>query len=285
MTIEIAGNSSISGNSTITHKLLLDDISNIQFAFCDDLLRSAYTGYSVRIRRSSDEKEQDFGFFMGGTDWDSINRFTGGGTAYITRRYNQGLYGTYVEQTTALLQPQLIIDGDNSLPCALFNNQYCTKAVPDAPSVFTNDMHVISAYRTKSFLGTHDFYSSLGYAETGYYRYTADYIGVVGNNDMFLLCADAAWPNDVIVIPGQQTIGPLNVISHSRSGTVMYSRKNGAQIGSRSGVTGNLLFDSNAVLYYGSDCHQNCYLQLRANRFLTAKEQDKVEQFALNRYA
>lgn len=284
MSIIISGNTSISGNSLITHKLLLDDIPNMQFVFCDNLLRSAYTGASVRIRRLSDDKEEEFGFLRGITDWYAVNSFTSGGAAYISRRYNQGTYGGYVEQLMALSQPQLVIDSDNGLPCTLLNNNSCTMSVPDAPTIFTNDLFFVSAFRTKSFLTSNDFYSTLGYAETGYYRYISHYIGL-SNQDKFILVANSAWPSDLIVVNSQHSVGPLTVITHSRSGNVMYARRNGSQIGSRSGVTGNLKLDSQAVYYYGENCHQHCYLQLLSNTFPTIQQQNKIEQFAINGYA
>lgn len=66
-----------------------------------------YSGSCVRIRRSSDNSEQDFGFTVSGAlDTDAIDTFLDGATAYVTRLYDQkGAYNLI--QNTPSLQPIL----------------------------------------------------------------------------------------------------------------------------------------------------------------------------------
>jgi hypothetical protein len=70
-------------------------------------LRDRYTGSCVRIRRSSDNAEQDFGFVNDYFDTASFANFVGNGIGYIKTWYDQGLNGLDVTQTTDIYQPYI----------------------------------------------------------------------------------------------------------------------------------------------------------------------------------
>jgi len=88
------------------------------------LLRSAYSGNCIRVRRASDSTQQDIGFDADGNlDVASMESFCSGTDGFITTMYNQVGSGDLV-QATASLQPKIvssgttITKGTNSKPAA-----------------------------------------------------------------------------------------------------------------------------------------------------------------------
>lgn len=78
-------------------------------------LNSAYTGPLIRIRRSSDNAEEDIPYIDSTTavlNEARINDFTGGtGDAFITTVYDQSGNGRNWTQATATLQPRIVESG------------------------------------------------------------------------------------------------------------------------------------------------------------------------------
>lgn len=76
-------------------------------------LLSSYSGPLVRVRRSSDDVEQDVGFATGTKrlDTTALLAFVGGGSGYVTRWYNQGSEGYYVGQGAMASQPRIASAG------------------------------------------------------------------------------------------------------------------------------------------------------------------------------
>lgn len=77
------------------------------------LLRSAYTGKSMNVRRSSDNSTMDIGFVGGNFDSMTYSTFIGGGSGFVTKWYDQSGNGNDVSQTTAANQPQLLLNQQN----------------------------------------------------------------------------------------------------------------------------------------------------------------------------
>ena len=92
--------------------LLLDIYgTNLYAAYSLRKLRNGYTGDCVRVRRSSDNAEQDFGFVDDVVDMTSIITFCGVGNGFVTTWYDQSGLGKDVTQATAGNQPQIIASG------------------------------------------------------------------------------------------------------------------------------------------------------------------------------
>ena len=91
---------------------LLDLFPNASVAYSLRLLRSAYTGFAVRVRRSSDNTEQDIGFVSnGGLDTSALTTFCGAGNGFVTTWYDQSGNGRNATQSTAANQPQIVSSG------------------------------------------------------------------------------------------------------------------------------------------------------------------------------
>lgn len=68
---------------------LLDDYPSAQWAVSFRLLRTAYSGNCVRVRRLSDNTEQDIGFSSGFCDTASLKTFIGSSKAKVVTWYDQ----------------------------------------------------------------------------------------------------------------------------------------------------------------------------------------------------
>jgi trimeric autotransporter adhesin len=87
-------------------------------------LRNGYTGAAIRVRRSSDNTEQDIGFVGVDLDTASLLSFVGAGNGFVTTWYDQ--QGSFnVTQSTLANQPQIVASGvtivRNGLPAVLFD--------------------------------------------------------------------------------------------------------------------------------------------------------------------
>lgn len=75
----------------------------------------------LRVRRDSDNAEQDIGFSGNDLDTASLSSFVGANSAYVTKWYNQGTGGSTYDtaQTTAASQPRIVnagtIETDNGI--------------------------------------------------------------------------------------------------------------------------------------------------------------------------
>jgi hypothetical protein len=88
--------------------LLLDLYPSAALAYSLRKLRTAYTGSAVRVRRSSDNTEQDIGFVAGQLDTVSLLAFCGVGNGFVTTWYDQSGNARNVTQTTQSNQPQIV---------------------------------------------------------------------------------------------------------------------------------------------------------------------------------
>lgn len=90
---------------------LLDTYPNAAAAYSVRKLRAAYTGSAIRVRRSSDNTEQDIGFSGGNLDTTSLTSFCGSGDGFVTTWYDQSGNARNATQTTAANQPQIVSSG------------------------------------------------------------------------------------------------------------------------------------------------------------------------------
>jgi PKD repeat protein len=90
---------------------------------------SVYSGAAIRVRRSSDNTEQDINFVSSlanaTIDTTALLTFVGAGNGFVTTIYNQNGSGEHLTQTTASSQPRIVLSGVvdtlNSLPSMVFD--------------------------------------------------------------------------------------------------------------------------------------------------------------------
>jgi hypothetical protein len=106
--------------------ILLDNYSGAAAAYSLRKLNSDYIGSAIRVRRSSDNAEQNIGFNTSGDlDTSSLLSFVGVGSGMVTTWYDQSGNSKNATQTTASHQPQIVINGSlvtqNGKPALYFN--------------------------------------------------------------------------------------------------------------------------------------------------------------------
>ena len=99
---------------------LLDNYSGAKQAYSLRKLSSAYTGDCIRVRRSSDDTEQNIGFVDNVIDTATLESFCSGTNGFVTTWYDQSSNGLDLGQSSLANQPQIVSSGslitDGGLP-------------------------------------------------------------------------------------------------------------------------------------------------------------------------
>jgi hypothetical protein len=91
---------------------LLETYSGAAAAYSLRKLRTGYVGNAIRVRRSSDNTEQDIAFNnSGGLDTTSLLAFVGSGNGFVTTWYDQSGNISNLIQTTAANQARIVYNG------------------------------------------------------------------------------------------------------------------------------------------------------------------------------
>jgi hypothetical protein len=110
-----------------TQSLLLDTYSGAAAAYSLRKLNTSYTGSAIRVRRSSDNTEQNIGFNADGTlNTLALLAFTGTSNGFVTTWYDQSSNNNHATQNVSNLQPQIVSAGSillvNNKPSIRFDN-------------------------------------------------------------------------------------------------------------------------------------------------------------------
>jgi hypothetical protein len=110
-----------SGEESPGEEFLLDLYPDALFAYSVRKLRAGYSGFALRVRRSSDNAQQDIGFDgSGNIDETALTDFVGASNGFVVTWYDQSVNGNDVTQSTASSQPRIVNSGiitkDNSIP-------------------------------------------------------------------------------------------------------------------------------------------------------------------------
>lgn len=114
-----------SSSGAAAPSLPLDVVSGATGAFSTRLLRTAYAGSCMKVRRSSDNTTQDIGFAAGLLDTTALASFVGANDGFVDTWYDQSGNAKNFTQSTTGHQPKLVSGGViytniNSQPCAYF---------------------------------------------------------------------------------------------------------------------------------------------------------------------
>jgi len=90
---------------------LLNAYPGATAAFSTRLLRDSYTGSCMRVRRSSDNTEQDIGFVGSVLDVAGLTAFAGTASAFVRTWYDQSGAGFHLGQSSTSLQPRIVNSG------------------------------------------------------------------------------------------------------------------------------------------------------------------------------
>jgi len=116
--------------------LLLDTYPSATVAYSLRKLRTAYAGSAIRVRRSSDNTEQDIGFVGNVLDTASLLTFCGVSNGFITRWYDQSTNANDATTTTFSLQCQVVISG--AMITDVYNGKFTTVWANDQYPILTS---------------------------------------------------------------------------------------------------------------------------------------------------
>jgi hypothetical protein len=117
----------ISWEETPAFTGLLDTYSGAAAAYSLRLLDSTYTGDAIRVRRASDNTEQDIGFDVNGDlDTSALTTFCTGTDGFVKTWYDQSGNAKDATQSTTANQPKIYDSStgvilDNSMPALSFS--------------------------------------------------------------------------------------------------------------------------------------------------------------------
>jgi hypothetical protein len=109
--ITMRGGNIIGTPPVIIPPSLLLDLYPATAAYSVRKLRTAYTGACMRVRRSSDNAEQDIGFSGNDLDTAALLSFVGAGNGFVTTWYDQSGNTDNFTQLTAANQPRIVNSG------------------------------------------------------------------------------------------------------------------------------------------------------------------------------
>jgi len=98
-----------------TDTLLLDSFPTQAYAFSLRKLRTAYTGNAIRVRRSSNNNEQNIGFVNNFLDTASLKTFCSGTNCFVTTWYDQSGSARNATQATQANQPRIYDSATTSI--------------------------------------------------------------------------------------------------------------------------------------------------------------------------
>jgi hypothetical protein len=128
---------------------LLETYPSALVAYSLRKLRAGYAGSAIRVRRSSDNTEQDIAFDASGNlDTTSLLAFVGSGSGYVAKWYDQSGSTNHLIKTTAANQPRIVnagtIETVGTKPAVrwtlISNNELLSMTTPltNVQSVFLN---------------------------------------------------------------------------------------------------------------------------------------------------
>lgn len=137
---------------------LLDAYPGAAAAYSLRKLSSTYTGSAIRVRRSSDNTEQNIGFSGANLDTSALTTFCSGTNGFVTTWFDQSSNGRDVTQTTAANQPQIVSSGSvinvNSKPSIRFQDgtDFLRRTTSSGTST-SNTMAVVFKFNRTGYYG------------------------------------------------------------------------------------------------------------------------------------
>lgn len=171
---------------------LLDLYPSAAAAYSLRKLRSAYTGSAIRVRRSSDNTEQDIGFTANQLNTSALTSFCGSGNGFVTTWYDQSGNTRNATQTTAANQPQIVSSGSiftkngkSTINFSLSTAPVCLDASFTSTNQYWAAFGVITPFTITSGLYYYGRWISVGTPGVQDYSSTSSFIGFVTSQNGF----------------------------------------------------------------------------------------------------
>jgi hypothetical protein len=138
--------------------LLLDEYPGAAAAYSLRQISAYYDGAAVRVRRASDNFEQDIGFDANGDlDTSALATFCAGTDGFVVRWYDQSGNGDDLVQSSTAQQPQIVASGSVILENGKPKVQGALGKALDFPALLTGSYKIYSVGRVETncvFIGT-----------------------------------------------------------------------------------------------------------------------------------
>jgi len=150
---------------------LLDTYGGAAAAYSLRLLEGSYTGAAIRVRRDSDDAEQDIGFDGNGDlDTTALAGFCSGTDGFVKVWYCQSGNGNDATQTTTTLQPKIYdsstgVVTENGNPAINNNSGYLS--LTSAITTVAHSVFITGAWADGAIAAQSDAASYVGYAVLG----------------------------------------------------------------------------------------------------------------------
>jgi hypothetical protein len=180
---------------------LLDLYPSAAAAYSVRKLRTLYTGSAIRVRRSSDNAEQDIGFVAENLDTTALTTFCSGTNGFVTTWYDQSGNANNAINTTAANQPQIVSSGSiitqNSKPIIKFD--ITDELILTNINVNVADSSFFMTYKKSVtgdnvvFINTGSSYLHLDYGVNQYYGNIQNTIGTFNTTNYMLKSASMTY--------------------------------------------------------------------------------------------
>ena len=153
---------------------LLNTYSGAAIAYSLRQLDSTYAGSAIRVRRSSDNTEQDIGFANNVIDTVSLLTFVGSGDGFVDTWYDQSGNANNMTQATASKQLRIVLSGVVSL----LNGNPVMESVNNTNYLSTSNyipsgsQQVVGVLSAPSYFGAKNI--MIGSTSGGHYTYAAE---------------------------------------------------------------------------------------------------------------
>lgn len=264
---------------------LLDTYPGAAAAYSVRRLNSNYTGPALRVRRSSDNTEQDIDYESTNLNTAALLAFCGLSNGYVVTWYDQSGNGKHATQTTAINQPQIVANGGviykNGKPTIDFTtqtapvsldavltstNQYWTAFGVIAPGAIPNTSYLYGRWISVGTPGTQDYNNTgsfLGFVTSQPGYGATPPAAVVGYNTTFTGSAISYGNQYVVNVlkTGNTVKSGLNNVLNSgftQAGTLNATRlRIGANIAWLNEANSNFYGTIQEVIYYQTDQSAN----------------------------
>lgn len=136
--VDEAGNEAELSDAVSTFEGLLNEFPGASLGLSLRLLDRNYTGFCIKVRRSSNNDELDIGFVNNELDTASLLTFAGSGDAFVTIWYDSSGLNNNAFQTSAGNQPKIVDSGsvilDEGKPAILFSGLKWLQTVNPYPT-------------------------------------------------------------------------------------------------------------------------------------------------------
>jgi hypothetical protein len=236
---------------------LLDLYPSAAAAYSLRKLRTAYTGSAIRVRRASDNSEQNIGFVNNVLDTSSLITFCSGTDGFVTTWYDQSGNGYNPTQTTAARQP------------SIYTNAGGVRLNSGKPALFFSGAYSLQYVSVN--LGSSTTVFIAGQSPTGSTRFLFD--GVSSNNRFGLYSVNTTQNSlftvnnsgslNEILTTSKTTAGNANIFTALKNSTSSKLFENGVEVAS-----GTLTNDSSTGLTIGANNNFNSAYQNSMNEII-----------------